>query len=1100
MKKTLLILALATAFVSAQTITDAGLTDADQLNVVDIADDGAVWLGSDDGKLYVSADDGASWTVCPDSGGTLEPTYGGTSIYGIHAVSAEKVYALTANAVFESGTPVDTTFVEVLSESTTYWFNVLLGMDNGDLWALGDDPGDGNFDIRVSTDDGATWNSLATEPAGGGAFGIGLTKSGYRFDDDLIFFGTNSDEYLFTTDGGATWTEYTTPDGNAAWSFAFKDASSGVIGGGDGKVFTTIDGGATLTDATTSPNAGSGEDVFVVHVGASIYLAACGDEIYRSTDDGDNWTSIHTQTDAATYQNIAIADDGSNYVAYAVATGGKYTKIEGELPTEKVLELTFEEGATPIVDYSPEANTVTVNNGPVSYVSDAPASGTYSLQFQDSIALNPSYLTAVNPKFDATGEFSVSCWVKFEEQIIPFTRFVILAQDVDAAGALHYQQAFYIRTNNDKGQLRAQYRGPSADVTIDTRDQAVRVGEWFQVIFELGPEHATLEVRDADGNMVTKAFDNANVAGNPMNDGSLNKLFLGWALNDYEGYNRHFTGEMDDVEYWNGPHFALDTVAPPVITSMPVLSAFEGVPATYAATYTHQNGLSATISFENLPAWLSQSGDTLTGTPPVTGSPSEGEFLVIADDGSLTDTLFVEYSVAIPETLYASPDGSPSGDGTETNPYDFATAESMLESFTTLMLLPGTYEFTDIDTKFLDAGPSVEKVSIIGRDGATETVIDGMNAADEWGYLNDGFLVKGLTFQNFAFREAWSGGNAIFTVIADNNDSASVARVTECVFNDNGAQGFFATESDGYLQLDNCIVSNTGDYYAKQNIGFLMSTYRAVMLFNNTFYNNHPRSDINDLTVIDVWSYNNSDEIVALHAYNNLFVYNTTDELTGIAQVRCDDETHPTDGDHTAIIYRGNNMYFGNYFVANETDTSDDVPNDTLATWEGSDGGPEGVTFDELVGAEKIIGDPMFADAENGDFRLDPSSPAVNAGMEIAAIGTGPNPHIGCLMPGLAPVGVEDDPGAVKEFALRQNYPNPFNPATTIKFQLPRDADVTLAVYDVLGAEVARLVDGEMQAGRHEVSFNAADFASGVYFYRIQAEDFVSVKKMMLLK
>jgi hypothetical protein len=416
------------------------------------------------------------------------------------------------------------------------------------------------------------------------------------------------------------------------------------------------------------------------------------------------------------------------------------------------------------------------------------------------------------------------------------------------------------------------------------------------------------------------------------------------------------------------------------------------------------------------------------------------------------------------------------------------------------MLLPGTYEFTDVDTKFIDLGADVENVSIVGRDGAFETIIDGMNAADEFGVLNDGFLVKGLTFQNFAFREAWSGGNAVFQVIGDNNDSASVIRVTECVFDNNGAQGFFATTSDGYLQLDNSIVSNTGDYYTKQNIGFLMSTYRAVMLFNNTFYNNHPRSDINDLTVIDVWSYNTTDETVALHAYNNLFVYNTTDELTGIAQVRCDDETHPTDGDHTALLYRGNNMYYGNYFVANEADTSDDQPNDTLMVWEGSDGGPEGVVFDVLVGDEKIIGDPLFADAENDDFRLDPSSPAVNAGMEIAAIETGPNPHIGCLMPGLTPVGVNDESGVVKEFALSQNYPNPFNPATTINFQLPRDADVSLVVYDVLGAEVATLVDRNMKAGRHNVTFNASNLSSGIYFYRIEAGDFASVKKMTLLK
>ncbi len=90
-------------------------------------------------------------------------------------------------------------------------------------------------------------------------------------------------------------------------------------------------------------------------------------------------------------------------------------------------------------------------------------------------------------------------------------------------------------------------------------------------------------------------------------------------------------------------------------------------------------------------------------------------------------------------------------------------------------------------------------------------------------------------------------------------------------------------------------------------------------------------------------------------------------------------------------------------------------------------------------------------------------------------------------------------------YALEQNYPNPFNPGTKIKFSLATDSKVTLTVFDVLGQEVASLINGNLSAGSHEFNFNASNLNSGVYFYRIDAAgvegtNFSSVKKMILTK
>ena len=79
-------------------------------------------------------------------------------------------------------------------------------------------------------------------------------------------------------------------------------------------------------------------------------------------------------------------------------------------------------------------------------------------------------------------------------------------------------------------------------------------------------------------------------------------------------------------------------------------------------------------------------------------------------------------------------------------------------------------------------------------------------------------------------------------------------------------------------------------------------------------------------------------------------------------------------------------------------------------------------------------------------------------------------------------------------------YPNPFNPSTTIKYSIPKQSNVTLKVFDVLGSEVATLVNKEQPQGNYEVEFDGSELTSGIYFYRLQAGDFVETKKMILIK
>lgn len=98
-------------------------------------------------------------------------------------------------------------------------------------------------------------------------------------------------------------------------------------------------------------------------------------------------------------------------------------------------------------------------------------------------------------------------------------------------------------------------------------------------------------------------------------------------------------------------------------------------------------------------------------------------------------------------------------------------------------------------------------------------------------------------------------------------------------------------------------------------------------------------------------------------------------------------------------------------------------------------------------------------------------------------------------------VSVDEGPQPiVQKFKLHQNYPNPFNPATTIRFDLPKAADVEITVFNIAGQKIAVVFTGRKAAGSHTVEFDGSELGSGVYFYRLVSSDFSDVKKMMLMK
>jgi hypothetical protein len=168
-----------------------------------------------------------------------------------------------------------------------------------------------------------------------------------------------------------------------------------------------------------------------------------------------------------------------------------------------------------------------------------------------------------------------------------------------------------------------------------------------------------------------------------------------------------------------------------------------------------------------------------------------------------------------------------------------------------------------------------------------------------------------------------------------------------------------------------------------------------------------------------------------------------------------------------------------------------------------------------------IITEPLFVDVASSDFRLTDFSPCIGGGIDSIEISgewyyvppfdyegnarpnpAGSNADMGALESTRPnPVGVENDLSLIPEdFLLNQNYPNPFNSITSIQYAIASRQFVTLKIYDVLGTEILTLVNEKKTAGTYELKWNAAKLPSGVYFYRLQAGEFVKTKKMILLK
>lgn len=365
------------------------------------------------------------------------------------------------------------------------------------------------------------------------------------------------------------------------------------------------------------------------------------------------------------------------------------------------------------------------------------------------------------------------------------------------------------------------------------------------------------------------------------------------------------------------------------------------------------------------------------------------------------------------------------------------------------------------------------------------------------GIRADFLIIENCKFiNNFASDSGSSSGSSSGGGVYVNGD-ASIAR---CEFTGNRASAYssglyarsYATGGgiyvNGTLAISNCFISENSSY-ANASGSFAVSDSRGGGIYLGG------TSSLNNCII----SFNSSTEdhsgglSQGISGGSGICVDPGPAVLTNCTIARNTNEGLRNEGDTVIVI---NSILWENT-PSQISGTATVTYSDVQDGWEGEGNINLNPSFESPTNLIILDGSPCM-DAGNPD-------PAYNDSCFPPSLGTDRNDmgaHGGPLACGW-PNGITEAQLSAplsKEYALSQNYPNPFNPITQIRYTLPRDCEVELTIYNILGQKVTTLVDGKQKAGYKTVRWDAGSFSSGIYFCRLTAGDFVDTRKMVLLK
>jgi hypothetical protein len=382
--------------------------------------------------------------------------------------------------------------------------------------------------------------------------------------------------------------------------------------------------------------------------------------------------------------------------------------------------------------------------------------------------------------------------------------------------------------------------------------------------------------------------------------------------------------------------------------------------------------------------------------------------------------------------------------------------------------------------------------TVTGEAGALEYIVDSLQYNKQLTvHITDSEFIDNISSNYYGSVKIMQTNSVLplFTVRMDKN-----------VFRGNRANSIAALRFIG--NIEDILVTNSifdNNHTTTNTSIFNASQGARVKVYNVLFCNNYPRAaSLNIGARIDF--------------INCTFVNNNGSTNSGLG-IRNNSE---------ALVM--NSIFWGNGTKPIQLVTVDANGNAVTVIHSDIQFGPDSISVSDSLSivnwsVGNITADPLFVDPGNNQYGLNERSPCISAGIDsiefagrwyyapLIDIEGNRRPY---------PVGTMPDMGAYESdylvnivnenyhlpqnYSLYQNYPNPCNPSTTISWQIPEANNVTLKIFDILGREVATLVDESRIVGRYDTEFEASSLPSGVYIYRLQAGEYVESKKMLLLK
>ncbi len=1048
----------------------SGTTSA--LYSVSVVDDQVAWAVGDAGVVRRTTNGGAAWsaTAIPLSG---QPNH------QVFALSADVAFVCVNPSAGNDGriyrtTTGGTSWSMVYQNTGTGAFvNAVHMFDATNGFAMGD-PVNSQWTLLQTTNGGSTWNAYGTLAQSGTEAGW---NNSFEWRGTLGWFGTNNSRVYYTTDGGAAWQSSATPAPNS-YGVSFINTQLGMLGAATGVTAASTNGG---TSWSATVNAGSGSALFPagVSVPTQRWWMASGTTLYKTTNQGASWTSDHSRSGAFNHIQMKVASGAGVIVGYAVGASGQISKYVEYLPITNgsISGMKFEDLDADGVKEAGEpglSGWKIYLSGVMTDSATTDANGAYSFEDIDEgdYVVSEGMQAGWHQSYPASGSHAISITAGQAQTGIDFGNYRLAS----LAGK-KYEDANGDSTGTGDSGIQnwsIYINGMASDTMMTDANgnylfSGLKPGTY--TISENQPAGWTV-TQPASGVYQVNLQSGQSLTGYNFGNFELGSI-SGMKWKDFNGNGMKDAGEIGMADW------VINAVGVKPGNSFQMTTDANGnymFDDLYADTYTlsevQQDGYTQTYPPGGMYSLAIQSGSHLTGKDFGNFSPDTGAFRTFSGD-SIALSKDASGKIGKPVKRIAN-----------------------IVNFKFRLIAPNSA------SHFLQLFFNVSANGTIHRvRGASDTVV-GVFASKKFGPVNlsvangDTVIIEGVGKSGKPIKADYQWNASAKTSVASfmrnqpGIPQPNALNLIEELYQQNafGSAGLKAgipltgtlALRYGWAQITRYSDASKSFYDGGRRH---QGTPRAFDLIGSKPF-------VGKQAIVSAKKHNNAmfAELAALKI--NIIASAAGKTPVGFGDLIFDDESGNMFCGKSIIQIAAKADSFVTFGVLESPATAQlyyDVVKKLTTSFQGA--------IDTISFARKTV--------FKGTRRL----------YEVAYL------HLN-LTGERTIISLNEDEITAQtpvSFSLEQNYPNPFNPSTTMKFSLPEDGMVTLKVFDMLGREVASLINREeMYEGEHEFEFVANELPSGVYFYRILVEaqgeivdeesglagvkTYQDVKKLLLMK